>query len=67
MFAAIALLIAGSSAFNLKQTYTRPDTAYNGEYITCANATYCTDQQDLYQASINNDLTQAPRYVITSA
>ena len=46
-----------------QDTYTRPDTAYNGVDITCANATYCTFQQTLYTATISDDTTLAPRYV----
>ena len=53
---------------HLQQTvYTRPDSAYIGESITCANATYCVDQQQLYNASVNDDLTYAPRYVVQDA
>jgi len=38
-----ALTLPTSQKSN-QDTYTRPDTAYNGVDITCANATYCTFQ-----------------------
>lgn len=35
--------------------------------MTCANATYCVRQQELYAASLDDDTTQAPRYVISDS
>jgi hypothetical protein len=45
---------------------TRQDWDYQGTNITCAVAAYCTMQQELYAATLANDLTLAPRYVINN-
>ena len=67
MLTSILTILGVASAVNLpklQQQYTRPDSAYIGESITCANSTYCTDQQQLYVASVAGDTTVAPRYVV---
>ena len=56
-----------SSQKSNQDTYTRPVTAYNGVDITCANATYCTFQQELYEATLVDNTTLAPRYIASIA
>ncbi len=50
----------------LKQTYTRPDSDYIGNNVTCDTAAYCAFQQTLYTATMTDDLTLAPRYTVNT-
>lgn len=68
-----AFLLGLSSTFELASkvanegTTTRNDYDYNGINITCSVAQYCNMQQELYAATLADDLTLAPRYIIKDA
>lgn len=70
---ALALLIGAASTFELvsnselpRQT-TRNDYDYVGKNITCSVAAYCQYQSELYTATLADNLTYAPRYVISDS
>ena len=68
----LALLMGVGSTIEMtstfpKQTTTRNDYDYIGSNITCAVAQYCAMQSELYAATVADDLTLAPRYVIQSS
>jgi hypothetical protein len=67
VLAAILLKVSSTMEVAFKvadQETTRNDYDYNGANITCSVAQYCSMQQELYAASLADDLTLAPRYVI---
>lgn len=59
---AFALLLGATFAFELAsdmapQATTRNDYDYIGSNITCSVAAYCARQQELYAATLADDLT----------
>lgn len=62
----LALMMGVASTFEIASTAAtvRNDYDYIGKNITCEVAQYCAMQSELYAATIADDLTLAPRYVI---